>query len=672
MQTRFERTFKIAKPEARAAVADDGTFEMAISSEAPYERWFGIEILSHDATAVDLSRLSGNDHPLCLDHNTSKQIGVLMNPVIGEDKMLRTTAKFSRSALAQEIKQDVADEIRQLVSVGYFVDEIVELEPTPDTELADWIGSSGRGYTFKRTLTGDQFEAEMRTQHGESYLRSGLAAGRAASDTPPTFLVTRWTPFEASIVPIPADVTVGIGRSAGVDADSKVVPASAAPEVTVPEKIDPKPSIIIVEKKHMEPQVKTPAELEIERRDGIQHLAEQYAKYLKPNHGPDAVRNGKSVDQFKDQIIELMISRHTDTSAIHIGLTQKEVKRYSFGKALRAATLGDWRDAGFERECSEAVSRITGAQAEGFFLPPEVMARDFNVGTSSEAGNLVATELRSDQYVDALRNQLVMARLGARVLAGLTGNVDLPRKATPSTIGTTSEVGSASETSPLTAKATLSPKRATAYVEVSKQAIIQSAMSLEAMIRDDLITGAAVHIEKMSINGTGTAPQMTGIRYTTGIGTVVAGAGTSGGTLAWANIVDLESACANANAEPDSYAGYLINTKTRGKAKQVQKGTNLPFLWDGGMQPLNGYRALVSNNMLSNITQGTSTTVCSSAIFGSDWSMATIGLFGAPDVVVDPYSKADTGQVKITLNQFADFAIRQPACFAKSDDILTA
>ena len=63
-------------------------------------------------------------------------------------------------------------------------------------------------------------------------------------------------------------------------------------------------------------------------------------------------------------------------------------------------------------------------------------------------------------------------------------------------------------------------------------------------------------------------------------------------------------------------------------------------------------------------------TVCSAAIFGSDWSMATIGLFGAPDVTVDPYTKADTGQVKITLNQFADFGCRQPACFAKIEDLL--
>ena len=415
---------------------------------------------------------------------------------------------------------------------------------------------------------------------------------------------------------------------------------------------------------------KTPAELEIERRDALMAIGQQYAKYLGPNDTADAIRNGKTVDQFRDFIISKIETKHTDTSQIAIGLTPKEIRRYSFGKAIRAMTLGDWSDAGFERECSAAVAKIMGRSPEGIFLPPEVFQRDFNVGTATEAGNLVDTTLRTDLFVDALRNKLVLGQLGVRILAGLTGDIDLPRKSAASTIGSATEIGSASETNPTIANVTLSPKRATAYVEVSKQAIIQAAMSLEGMIRDDLLMGAAVHIENQCINGTGTAPQMTGLRYTSGISTVAAA--TNGAALTWDDLVDVESAAANNNAEPDMTAGYLINTKIRGKAKKVQKGTNLPFLWDAGAQPLNGYRAAVTNNVASNITQGTSTTVCSTLMFCSDWSMATIGLFGAPDVTVDPYSKADTGQVKITLNQYADFGMRQPAAFAKREGILTS
>lgn len=646
MQNRFHRTVTLER-----AAKDADTVELAISSEAPYERFFGIEILRHTADSIDMTRLGDGRHPLLLNHDTEKQIGVIGRAWIGDDRKLRGEARFSRSALGQEIRADVEDGIRSLVSVGYFIDEIEEVKKADD-------GTD----TVVRRLTGEEFEREMTALHGSAWNRAGSSAARAKGDTPPTFVVTRWQPFEASVVPVPADVTVGIGRSAGVDTD----PAPAAPAATVA----PAPSPLILETRTMNaPVQKTPAELEIERRDAIAALGEQYAKYLGPNDTATAIRNGLSRDQFIDLIMQKLASRHTDTTEMQIGMTAKEVRRYSLSKALNAMVTGDWREAGFERECSEAVSKIMGRGAEGIYLPPDVFRRDFNVGTSSEAGNLVATDLRSDLYTDALRNNMVMSQLGVRFLSGLSGNIDIPRKSSASTIGSVTEIGSASETNPVTTKVTLSPKRMSAYVEVSKQALLQSGMALEAMIRDDLVVGCAINIEDQAINGTGTAPQMTGLRYTSGIGTVAAA--TNGAALTWDDLVDVESACANANAEPDRTAGYLINTKIRGKAKKTQKGTNLPFIWDMGGQPLNGYRAAVTNNVKSNITQGTSTTVCSTLMFSSDWSMHVIGLFGAPDVTVDPYTKADTGQVKITINQFADCGNRQPATFAKREGILT-
>lgn len=645
----YQRTVTISQRAAKDA-ASDGTVEIAISSEAPYERRFGIEVLRHSADAVDMTRLGDTRHPLLLNHNTDAQIGVVKSARIDDDKVMRGQVQFSRSTLGQEILQDVQDGIRSHVSVGYFIDEIEEVKSADDgTE------------TVVRKYTGDEFEREMRTQHGEAYARSGPAATRAQGDAPPTFVVTRWTPFEASIVPVPADLTVGVGRSAGAGSTS----ASAAPAATPPAN----PSIQVLETRKMS-DIKTPAELEIERRDAIASLAEQYSKYLLPEDGPKAVRDGKtSPGQFQQLIIDRMAAKHTDTSALHIGLTQQEAKRYSFGRALIASLTNDWTNAGFEKECSRAVEKLMGRSAEGFYVPFEAMSRNFNVGTGSEAGNLVATSLRTDMYVDALRNAQVFGNLGVTYLAGLSSNVDLPRKSTPGTLGMLTEIGSGSETEPATAKATLQPRRVSAYTEVSKQALIQSGMALEGMIRDDLVTGAAVLLENQFINGAGTGAEIRGLRNVSGIGTVVAGA--NGLAPTWGHMVDLEGAAANANAEPDRFSGYLINTRTRGRLKQTQLGTNLPFIWMGGDMPLNGYRAAITNNVPSNLTKGTSTTICSAAVFGSDWSMAVVGLFGAPDVTVDPYTKADTGQVKITLNQFADMQVRQPAAFAKVDDLLS-
>ena len=640
MQKQFQRTVDAAA--SRAAEGDD-LIEMSISSEAPYERFFGIEILRHTPESIDLSRLADGRHPLLLGHDHERQIGVVKRAWIdSEAKKLRGAVKFSRGALGQEIRQDVEDGIRSLISVGYFIEEIEEIGKAADgTE------------TVLRTLSGEDFRREMEKEHGADFYRAGPAAVRAKGSTPPTFVVTRWQPFEVSVVPVPADVTVGIGRSAGAGNEN------------------PKPAtkpLITLENRNMEQ--KTPAELEIERRDEIAKIGAQYVErgYITDKDIADAIRNGRSVDQFKDFIMEKMESRHTDVSHLHIGMTPKEVKRYSLGRALVAAVTGNWQAAQFELECSRAVEKIMGRSPEGFYVPFDAFHRDFNAGTSSEAGNLVATNLRTDLYTDALRNAMVMGRLGVRFLTGLSGNVDIPRKATAGTLGMLTEIGSASETAPVTAKATLSPKRIGAYVEVSKQALIQAAMSLEDMIRDDLLTGSGVLLENQCINGAGTGAEIRGLRNLSGIGTVVGG--TNGAAPTWGHIVDLESACANANAEPDRTAGYLLNTKTRGKLKQTQLATNLPFIWQNGDQPLNGYRVAVTNNVPSNLTKGTSTTVCSAGLFSSDWSMTVIGLFGAPDVTVDPYTKADTGQVKITLNQFADMQHRLPATVSKIDDWL--
>ena len=634
---RAERTFQI---DTRAA--EDGQVEIAISSEAPYERFWGIEILRHAPGSVDLTRLGDGRHPLLLNHDPDKQIGVVKSARLDDDKVLRGMVKFSRGALGQEILQDVQDGIRSQVSVGYSIDEIEEVEP-------DGKG----GYTSKRTLSGDDFEREMRQIHGELWNRAGQAAARGSGSEPPVFVVTRFQPFEASIVSIAADPTVGVGRSAG---------AAIRPETPPPVFIAP-PEIHIMSEIH----TPKPEEMERARVDTILKMGEQYGRYVTQADIANAIRSGHAVEQFKDKIMSAMESRHTDTS-MHLGMSKKEAQRYSFGRALAAAVTGDWSKAGFEMECSRAMAKLVGKDPEGFYVPFDAFARDFNVGTATEAGNLVATDLRTDLYVDALRNALVMGRLGARVLTGLTSNIAIPRKSAASTLGVLTEIGSASETNPTIAQPTLQPKRVGAYVEVSKQALIQASMSLENLIRDDLIQGAAVLMESKMFSGTGTT-EIAGIRNTTGIGTVVGG--NNGAAPSWAHLVDLESACAVANAEPDRVAGYVVNAKTRGKYKQTQYATNLPMIWQPGDMALNGYRAMITNNLASNLTKGTSTTVCSTGVFGADWSMAVIGLFGAPDVTVDPYSKADTGQVKITLNQFADMAIRQPAAFAKIDDWIT-
>lgn len=607
-------SYRFVTVQREAINAETRTAELSFSSEVPVERGFGSEVLDHSPSSVRLGRLTDGGAVL-LDHDQTRLIGVVERVEIGDDRVGRAVVRFGRSAEAESAWQDVQDGIRKHVSVGYFV------------------------HNFRKERSGDE---DM-------------------------YRATDWEPFEISLVSIPADPTVGVGRSAELQVETVF---ESDVEETPVEPVIPQPEVrsIQVMENTNQPAIPNGEAIERERTRQIAELGEQYGKYITPKDTYDAIRNGKTPEQFREVIMDKMQSAHTDTRGAQVGMTQKEAQRYSFARALQAAVTGDWSKAGFEREASLAMARVLGNSPEGFYVPNDIFRRDFNVGTSTEAGNLVATDLRTDLYVDALRNALAMGRLGCRILPGLTSNIDIPRKSATSSIGRLTEIGSASETNPLIQKLTLSPKRFGGYVEVSKQAIIQASMQLEAMIRDDLLVSAAVFIEGDAINGTG-SPQITGLRNVAGMGTVAAGV--NGATVSWAHLVGLETAVANANAEPDRTAGYLINTRIRGAAKTVQRGTNLDFIWRDGDMPLNGYRAAVTNNVPNNLTKGTSTTVCSAALFASDWTMGVMGLFGAPDIVVDPYSKADTGQVKITLNQFADFVWRQPGAIAKVEDLLT-
>jgi HK97 family phage major capsid protein/HK97 family phage prohead protease len=601
--------------EHRAAEGDEPErFTASISSEDPYRRWFGVEILDHSKGAINLER-AADGLPLLFGHDgysADTLIGRAENVRV-EGKRLKADLRFFSDDESQRVAQKVREGHREM-SIGYRVDEM------------------------KRE----------KVEEGKDDV----------------FRVTKWTPFEASIVSVPADATVGVGRQYFQPAAQ---PAATAKGVQSMDQQQTAPAGANAEVRAMAPQMS-----DADRVKGILDLGETYAKYVGQRDIADAIRQGRSIEQFKDLILAKMEAAQANAKPMILDMSKHEIRRYSLFRAVLAAADRDWAQAGFERECSDATARLFGRSPEGFFIPMDVLlSRDFNVGTTTEAGNLVQTTVRADLWNDALRNALVMPRLGARVLTGLRDSLSIPRKATASTLGTLTEIGSASESNPTTAALSLTPKRVGAFVEVSKQAIIQGVMDVEAMIRDDLLAGAAVQIEYLAINGNGTSPQHAGIRNTTGIGTVVAG--TNGVAPAWSHIVDLETTVAVANAEPDTRAGYLINPKTRGRLKQTTRGTNLEMIWAqyGNDFPLNNYRVAVTTNVPSNLTKGTSTTVCSSAIFSSDWSQEVLAFFGAPDVIVNPYSKDDTGQVKITLNQFADSGVRQPGCFAKIDDMIT-
>jgi HK97 family phage major capsid protein len=203
--------------------------------------------------------------------------------------------------------------------------------------------------------------------------------------------------------------------------------------------------------------------------------------------------------------------------------------------------------------------------------------------------------------------------------------------------------------------------------DFSKQLLIQSSLAAENLIRSDLGNASAAMIDSQAINGSGAGTEMRGIRNTPGVNAVAIGA--NGGVPTWASVVDLESQALIANAGLRRPA-YLLNAKTRKALKTTQKAANLAMIIEDN-DTLNGTSYLLANNLPSTLTKGTAAGTCSASLYGSDWSMAVIAYFGGLDITVDPYTLANIGSVRITLNTFADFGVRQPACFSKIEDWIT-
>lgn len=606
----------------RTAVDEEArTVSISFSSEHPVERWFGTEVLDHAPESVNLGRLN-DGAPLLLGHSWDDQIGVVENASIGADKVGRALVRFGRSARAQEILQDVIDGIRTKISVGYRIDEMV-LEKS-DKETGD------------------------------------------------TYRATRWTPHEISIVPIPADPSVGVGRGAEVEHEIVVrgLPGET-PTEEPPEEERKMPDITVEEVRKTEAAAVREI-IALGEKCGCREDAMKF------------IADGKSPDDFRQFVLESKWGKTGDIREVQdtsdLGLTEKEARSYSFLRAMNAAASGDWKQAGFEMECSRAMADKLKRDPQGFFIPHDVMTidgkRDYvSIGLTNHTGEkTVATDLLAGSFIEMLRNSMMVKQMGARTLAGLVGDIAIPRQTGGATAYWLTEDQNSTDSVQAFDQLTMTPKTISGQTQVTRKLLQQSSIDVENLIRQDLATTLALAIDVTALHSDGTGNRPKGIVGTSGIATVALGA--NGLAPAYANIVDMETEVAVDNALFGS-VGYLTNAKVRGQLKKTfinTTGGETP-VWQKGEGPgwgeMNGYRAGVSNQVASNLTKGTSSGVCSAIFFGN-WADLLIGMWGGLDVIVDPYSGSSSGRIKVVMFQDLDMLIRHPESFSVILDALTA
>ena len=90
----------------------------------------------------------------------------------------------------------------------------------------------------------------------------------------------------------------------------------------------------------------------------------------------------------------------------------------------------------------------------------------------SKGGYMIGTDQRGDLFIDALRDTLVMAGLGARMLTGLQGNVAVPKLATKTTVAFVSETNAPTEGAPVFGQLLMTPKTVAGYVDISRRMMI--------------------------------------------------------------------------------------------------------------------------------------------------------------------------------------------------------
>lgn len=150
---------------------DSRTVELSFSSETPYGRWFGDEILCHDEECINLERFNNGLGTALFNHDRDAVVGHVEKAWI-EDNRGKALVRFDEDEQSDTIFQKVQSGTLQGVSVGYSIKRYEVLDEK------DSVSSNGR---FKG---------------------------------PDTYVVTDWEPLEISIVSVPADPTVGVGRSA--------------------------------------------------------------------------------------------------------------------------------------------------------------------------------------------------------------------------------------------------------------------------------------------------------------------------------------------------------------------------------------------------------------------------------------------------------------------------
>ena len=607
------RTFALEFERAEGE-EDNRTMSISFASEEPVLRSFGWEILSHERGDIDFDFIGSGRAPLLLSHDPETQIGVVESASLSEtERKSRAVVRFGNGLLASEIFRDVQDKIRANISVGYTITELMKQDEQREAQ--------------------DVYRAKFQ-------------------------------PKEISVVSIPADSQVGIGRAE----KTKNLIESKKMEDTKVEIVAETPSVN-AEKVKQDALVERSKEIKEMQNLGVRHNMRDFTD--------ECIHNGTDLFTFREKMLDKIETKPLSALDDPVDIQPKEAKRYSFLKALNAASRGDWQNAGFEHEMSREMAHKSGKSPQGFFVPdyawrPDMYTakRELTVGTDGTGGYFAPSAQLGSEWIGALRSKMVLADLGMRTMSGLTTKIQIPKIAA-ATAGFVAESGDVSDNTQVTTQLTMIGRTLGARSTISRLLLLESDPSIEQIVRDDLVSAISSKIQDVAIEGGG-SNEPTGVTKTSGIGSIAGG--TNGQSPAWnTHVPTLVKEVEQDNAAlNDGTLGWLTNPKVKSKMAAVAKvsSSDSVMILNDPWTSLYGYPIKFTTDCPSDLTKGSASGVCSAMIFG-DWSQVLLGAWGAsPDVLVDPYGNNDGG-VKIIVFSEVDVAVRHAQSFAACLDVLT-
>lgn len=381
----------------------------------------------------------------------------------------------------------------------------------------------------------------------------------------------------------------------------------------------------------------------------LHHLNETRASKIAEMKG--AVNNPEAFDKLEGEVraldkeikraatlaeFERQAEAQPDASA------EKELRSYSVAKAIQGQLAG--KLDGVEGEMHAELSK--GRETRGVMIPTSVLleTRDQTVGTSTAGGYTVATNLGG--LIDRLRPTLAVQGLGATVLSGLTGFLDLPKLLTGPGAYWISEDQNTTESASTFGMLSMSPKTVSGEMQLSRRLMLQNAVALESVLRADLGFVLAQALDKAAIAGTGTGGQPEGIL------SVITEDPTANASI---ELVAADLIAALEIDDVSGTAGFLTNPKLMSRARKRTDTTTrmVPVSETFYQQPV------TTTNQVASISTK------EPLIYGA-WSNLLIGYWSGVDILLNPYHTdvASKGGVKLHAFLDADIAIRHDEAFA--------